>query len=656
MASAQNKKPRLWVEKLVIYKSVEPLSIIREIHLLPGLNIIWGVSPQLPDDVEGTLSGHSVGKTTFCRLLRYCLGENTFNRKNTQTRVVECLPESFVGAEIHLDGQRWSVLRPLGCKFDSHAYQGFLSDTIALKNTPDNFDSFVTLLEKTFLDSLPVNTPPQSDKKFQWGHLLAWLSRDQETRYQNLFQWRSPRSEATPMGFARQQKDPAFLIRMLLGLLDKEEVDFSKKIDKLQRKLAPLYQTKKDLEQEPNNIVNYQEKVLSSLLRKTSPIESELALWGIGSLAPGELQLRQKEILQMESECHIFDNQIASIKYWIQRWQDQRNQLGVVVDVTNEGTEPPQYENDDIKNLKAFFDKICVWGNIEFNKCEYYLNELSLEKCNEDILSRRTKRITKERKSISQSAITQIQQIQRTVDNLKSTLTSIQQSKLNTEAEIDCLKNNCRDISRAYDAWKNAIEMIEGKIPNTALCNILAQIDTLEHLLDEAQHGLTGVCGRYLNRATNISNLYDQILKSVLSNSYAGKFEVETEDIHFQIDEGNGEMSGEAVETLSLILADVTAMVWNYNNGQRHPGFLIHDSPREADLDGHIYNRFLKGVLDLMNEYGGNDAPFQYIITTTSEPPSLLKNAKVIRAELKAVPESELLFRQRLKSNQEILL
>ncbi|MBN0055952.1 chromosome segregation protein SMC, partial [Pseudomonas aeruginosa] len=66
---AQMHEPRLWVRRLVIWeKPGEPP--LRDVPLRPGLNIVW-----TPDD-NGI--GHGVGKTLFCRLLRYCLGEDKF--------------------------------------------------------------------------------------------------------------------------------------------------------------------------------------------------------------------------------------------------------------------------------------------------------------------------------------------------------------------------------------------------------------------------------------------------------------------------------------------------------------------------------------------------------------------------------------------------
>ncbi len=49
------------------------------------------------------------------------------------------------------------------------------------------------------------------------------------------------------------------------------------------------------------------------------------------------------------------------------------------------------------------------------------------------------------------------------------------------------------------------------------------------------------------------------------------------------------------------------------------PAFLVHDSPREGDLDSWTYARLFETAYPLGPKE--ETAPFQYIVTTTTEPP-----------------------------------
>src|SRR5258708_6235657 len=71
-------KPRFWVERFCVWG--EGNKLVREIPLKPGLNIIWSPDSRSEDDPIG----HGAGKTTFCRLLRFCLGENSFGSSEQQ--------------------------------------------------------------------------------------------------------------------------------------------------------------------------------------------------------------------------------------------------------------------------------------------------------------------------------------------------------------------------------------------------------------------------------------------------------------------------------------------------------------------------------------------------------------------------------------------
>ena len=106
--------PNVWISRLVIFErhSPDPV-IIRDIALTRGLNIVWAEETE-DDDPTAEISGHSAGKTTFCRLVRYVLGEKTFGTKGNMELIRQALPEGSVAADIHVAGKKWAVRRPFG--------------------------------------------------------------------------------------------------------------------------------------------------------------------------------------------------------------------------------------------------------------------------------------------------------------------------------------------------------------------------------------------------------------------------------------------------------------------------------------------------------------------------------------------------------------
>ena len=86
-------EPRLWVRRLVLWKDANEK--LREIDLRPGLNIIWSPDPaDLGNTVPKKKSlGHGSGKTLFCRLIRYCLGEERFAPEVQRSHIVRAFPD-----------------------------------------------------------------------------------------------------------------------------------------------------------------------------------------------------------------------------------------------------------------------------------------------------------------------------------------------------------------------------------------------------------------------------------------------------------------------------------------------------------------------------------------------------------------------------------
>ena len=203
------------------------------------------------------------------------------------------------------------------------------------------------------------------------------------------------------------------------------------------------------------------------------------------------------------------------------------------------------------------------------------------------------------------------------------------------------IKNNDLNVSE----YKKIRAFLTNPAGDQQIKTIDGNIKTINEDILKEQNNLDSSQSAQYQRAHDLRNLYDKLLQRVVSPRYDGEIILPPHnDLDFRIKESAAGRAGEAVETLALVLADVTAMLWRVAGHGNHPGFLLHDSPREADLHSSAYNRFLCAILVLSQELGGKDAPFQYIVTTTTEPPKELLDADVVRLKLKTHPTSELLL------------
>ena len=111
-----------------------------------------------------------------------------------------------------------------------------------------------------------------------------------------------------------------------------------------------------------------------------------------------------------------------------------------------------------------------------------------------------------------------------------------------------------------------------------------------------------------------------------------------------------GELSGAALETIKVLAFDLAAMVLSVEGGGYHPRFLIHDSPREADMARLIYERFFLYARKLEQSFDDtNSASFQYIITTTTPPPrGMQRDDEWLRMKLNTTQTGERFLREDL--------
>ena len=94
---------------------------------------------------------------------------------------------------------------------------------------------------------------------------------------------------------------------------------------------------------------------------------------------------------------------------------------------------------------------------------------------------------------------------------------------------------------------------------------------------------------------------------------------------------GRGEVSTAALDSLKIVAFDLAALHMAVEEKADLPAFLVHDSPREADLDGQLY----AGLFKLLHQWEEKATVpcFQYIVTTTTAPPPELQSDRYVRLQ-----------------------
>lgn len=638
-----------------------PVSVDRDVHFHRGLNIVEGV--ELPDDAGTdaahpvTLSGHSVGKTTLCRLIRYCLGEGTFGNKGATSRIRNAFPEGWVGMELTLDGEAWAVRKPIGKSGNSMAAPGRTLEALFALDPKDNqYAAYTKRLKSVTMGGLAATHPPNSQKPYEWKHLLAWLTRDQEARFQSLHEWRNARSGSGPLGFDKRKEDALYLIRLVLDLLPEEELKLATDLAQAERELEAVKGHITELGREPEFRLREHERGLRVIVGESNGDGDDFDLLRISPLflRRGELNV---EVDRLRDSIEKLEWRMARLRDAIASYDEQRQVFRSAIEIDlleMEPTDEGYPEDEKLAILRSVRGKFCEYGDIAFMECSYVKQRLEalgnivdFKKAQED---KRVAEATAQALRSLERKRDEHDQIVVLIEGLRGDLELLgiernEQAKTLTEQQVLLHRLEYHVAQR-----NEALDLIEGRTANTALQQVRGQWDGLQERIKRTAELLEAYQSLQKEQREAIGRIYDRLIKSVLSNTYSGTLNMYKGELSFQIQEETG-LSGEAVETLAIVLADVAAMMAACEGIGHHPRFLLHDSPREADLDRHIYDRYLRAMWQLTTEHGGKDAaPFQYIVTTTSRPPDDLQEA--ICLKLQARPESDMLFGQRLKNTE----
>ncbi|MFP3796999.1 hypothetical protein [Paraburkholderia sp. SIMBA_027] len=105
-----------------------------------------------------------------------------------------------------------------------------------------------------------------------------------------------------------------------------------------------------------------------------------------------------------------------------------------------------------------------------------------------------------------------------------------------------------------------------------------------------------------------------------------------------------GPMHSTTFKVLEILAGDIACLLDSSNAQSFHPGFLLHDSPREAEMSESMLWALLSHVAS-----GGNDS-FQYIVTTSTEPVEVF--SPLVRLRLSADSDDGFLLRHRVGVGQ----
>lgn len=624
--------PRLWVRRLVIWKQPDG-EIVRDIELRPGLNIIW-----TPDD-QGI--GHGGGKTLFCRLLRYCLGEDRFAPQDQRERVAEVFPDGLVGAEVMLDGTCWAIVRPLGNRRRHLAVpNGNLDELAAGEATSTGIEPFLDAVEQIILTTeLTDLVPGHRQERRSWPIAMAWLTRDQECRFDHVLDWRSAASDSDSPARGLNQTEKLDALRAFLRAITPEE-------QTKRAEIARLDDEKRSLEQETGHRRWEIRRIKARLLAALEIAEDDLTegVMGIDLLrkaaqdrlaqaagipageGSAEIEVARQEYEAVRAEVVTLDRRIGILE------ADMPNIEKIIAKINGEYP-GLSYALQEAESFPCPICEVPV-DRVLASQCKVSHKLPDLEACR--------KRLDKNRQELAEETTR--------LTNVRNELNQGKQQLAVTRQRESGLKERLRKLETARNehesAWYSARRLADDI---ERLSDLLDQQQVAEQTLHE--HAATieqerGRLGTFLGQQarvfSNLSQKFDPIIRRLVGPDAKGVVTLTGNGVNLTVQLG-GNRSTSAIDSLKVVAFDLAALCLSIEGATRVPAFLIHDSPREADLGLPLYDQVFH-FARWMEEIGQQPL-FQYLVTTTTRPPDELRIEPWLRVTLGGTAEARLMRR-----------
>lgn len=633
-------EPTIWVRRLVILPTLAPgVDPIRDISLRPGLNLI-----RTEDRPEGDtrVIGHSVGKTLFTRLLRYCLGESHFAIEAVRSRILAKRPDAWVLAEVRVECQTWSVARPFqdAAAGDSRATLAEDCMTLANEGKPaPGFAEFMRCADNATTGRVPDIPLPISGRPVRWLDMLGWLARDHECRYRVYNEWREPDAGSGTGKLVRD--DASFLLRLVMGLVSAEEspliAEHRKllaKLDEIRKQIGqlsqfidstfPLLRSRLGLSEDETGddkklvgglfttkareVVNAKVQSLRRLsrdVRSSSKVKQlyEGSLSAASALAVLQADLKRTTGLRTQAENQLAQRESSSAAEYYASWHPYRHcpKADCPFKPENRLSDEPDPEREaEIVRLRQDFARYT--GDIE----------------------RLDKEISRLQQACKEAKNGYVQEQKRSNRSVRGISREIGRWNLLSE-QADEYESSLRDLARA-----------EKRLVRT------------ERAYQKSLQTLEATRRQQARRRRQASRYFDWTLKHLLGPNAGGAVVIDAKGLH-PAPNNSVAANGAALSTLATVLGlDLACMTASVCGLGHHPRLVIHDSPHEAELESVLFARIFHLVGDLEAAFGdGREPSFQYIVTTASQAPTKFAEKPYARLILDARHEDRLLLKMR---------
>jgi hypothetical protein len=626
-------QPALWVRRVAIVR--EPGQFIRDIQLKTGLNIVWS-----PDGgTAGEPMGHGGGKTTFCRMLRYCLGEDSFAPEGQRRAIRGQFPSGSVGAEILLNGIPWAVMRSLGDRRrDIVTENGTLEDCLREEVSATGIQPLREAITKAILGNAASLMPSSVGEDGAWEATLAWASRDQECRFGDHLQWRDPESDSHSPVRGLSGNDLLMIVRAAIGALSSEEIAAQQRASEQSRSLTAHRSKVERLDWQIERLHEDLSAVLNlSGLSPGTPIASDT--FKVASTA-GLAKALNLPVASTTTDLQVAR---AARDKAQQEFQKLTTELDGVAIRIDEREKMATFTRSQLPEAHARLTKeknpICPVCEVPIDTALAQGCRISTVTCDLQALQVRISNLRAE-----------TEREEREIVELKGKRAALKTDLQNARQRLDPASQTLAALERTQYDRSKAVHEAQKLVDDTERYELLlrerslsaAAVDTATRRLEGTRDSLSAHRGSVAESIHNLSSWFDTTMRDLVPGEIKGTVKLDGNGLTLRVELG-GERSTAAIDSLKVVAFDLAVLVMSIEGRTHFPSFLIHDSPREADLGLSIYSRLFEFARKL--EMFGPAPLFQYIVTTTTEPPVEFRDDTWVRLIVHGGPASERLLR-----------
>jgi len=654
----QDNEPVFWVSELRLLSvlSAKATAEIRKVEFKKGLNIIWSKPGDPKGDSYQRGKGHAAGKTSFSRAIRFILGEPTYGNKAIEERIInnKNLQVGCIYASVWINGKQWSVFRHINKLKKDFAVPGSAFDEAIKSNDSQAYKAFTETLHQATVGAFAVRHFDQKQTdEISWLETLLPISRDQEAHLSSIHKWRDISSQAEPPGLSPFQR--AFIMRCLMGVADPDETtqlnirnDLQEDKGRAERQITTYNQVIKDelftLEEELE--IEDEELDPKDLLfiESTKKRATSLADGEKEKLNDKKLKLKIDTKQESIESKKLHKSRIeGNIGERLEQLKNHENLLKEIASETKPSEATSSLCDELLKNAKLNGKYCTVPTEKAMEKCDLYWECRIKENLGKESIA-------------SELNANKKQLIQNITDDLKKELTPFQKQIALLEADIKTeekvllraksrseeIDEKIKTINEKYQA-----SILSARNISIALLKLETARDTIkfsDEKITTADIALTKIRKKSKTTQNKLSDIFDTVVQTIVNDRLSGTLtfnSIETTAAIFR----SGELDSEAYKALRCIAYDFTALIARFHDLGHHPGFLLHDSPRESDLESSLYLQLFHFIHTLEKSAPNS---FQYIVTTTEAPPEELQNDQYVRLELSSFSKEDRFYKEDL--------